>query len=234
MQERDLLAIQQASAAFHDPRGRGYRARAIDDPFVLGIPPDDIVRRGQEWWQIRQGRGARPLLGRQKDRPRFGIGIEPCERPMGDDQIGFPRRQQAQRMAAGNRAAIGDAALGPQAIGIGAALAVLLTSFVVYSHVSDREREIAMMKALGVRDRAIYGAMLVQALFIGLTAFVLAIGVIVLAIPLTDQLMPKVSLGITVGALVRTGAVAVVTSLIAAAIPVRRVLSVDPVSAFQQ
>jgi len=43
-----------------------------------------------------------------------------------------------------------------------------------------------------------------------------------------------VSLGITADALVRTGAVAVVTSLVAAAIPVRRVLSVDPVSAFQQ
>lgn len=117
---------------------------------------------------------------------------------------------------------------------IGAALAMLLTSFVVYSHVSDREREIAMMKALGVRDRAIYGAMLAQALLLGLAAFAMAVGVVLVAIPLTDALMPKVSLGVTTDALIRTGAVAVVTSLVAAAIPVRRVLSVDPVSAFQQ
>ena len=117
---------------------------------------------------------------------------------------------------------------------IGAALAVLLTSFVVYSHITDREREIAMMKALGVRDRAIYGTMLMQALVIGLGAFVIAAGLIYAAIPITDALLPKVSLGLTVDGLMRTGAIAIVTSLIAGGIPVRRVLSVDPVSAFQQ
>lgn len=117
---------------------------------------------------------------------------------------------------------------------IGGALAVLLTSFVVYSHVSDREREIAMMKALGVRERAIYGAMLAQALAIGLAAFAVAFGVILIAIPLTGAFMPKVSLALSSDAVLRTGAVAAVTSLLAGAIPVRRVLSVDPVSAFQQ
>ena len=117
---------------------------------------------------------------------------------------------------------------------IGGALAVLLTGFIVYSHVSERERELAVMKALGVRDRSIYAALLLQALAIGLLAYALAVALIYLAVPLVGMLSPKISLGVTTAALIRSGSTAVVVSLIAAIIPVRRVLSVDPVSAFQQ
>lgn len=117
---------------------------------------------------------------------------------------------------------------------IGGAMAVLLTGFIVYSHVSERERELAVMKALGVRDRAIWGSILAQALAIGVLAFALAVGVMLLAIPLTAQLMPKVSLALTGAALLRTGSTAVLVSLLAAIVPVWRVLAVDPVTAFQQ
>jgi len=117
---------------------------------------------------------------------------------------------------------------------IGGALAVLLTGFIVYSHISERERELAVMKALGVRNHAIYSSTMLQALAIGTLAFFLAIVLMLLAIPLTEWLMPKVSLAMTGTALVRTGATALIASLIASIIPVRRVLSVDPVTAFQQ
>lgn len=117
---------------------------------------------------------------------------------------------------------------------IGGALAVLLTGFIVYSHISERERELAVMKALGVRNRAIYGATMLQALAIGALAFLLSVGLMLAAIPLTEWLMPKVSLALTSEALFRTGATALAASLVASVIPVRRVLSVDPVTAFQQ
>ena len=117
---------------------------------------------------------------------------------------------------------------------IGGAVAVLLTGFIVYSHVSERERELAVMKALGVRDRAIWLSVMLQALVIGLAAYALAVGLIYLAIPLIGALVPKVSLGMTSDALLRAGATAIVVSLLAAVIPVRRVLGVDPVSAFHQ
>ena len=117
---------------------------------------------------------------------------------------------------------------------IGGAVAVLLTGFVVHSHVTEREPELAVMKALGVRDRAIWLAVLTQALVIGSLAFALAVALIQLAIPLTGALMPEVSLGMTGEALIRTGATALLASLLAAIIPVRRVLGVDPVSAFKQ
>jgi putative ABC transport system permease protein len=117
---------------------------------------------------------------------------------------------------------------------IGGALAVLLTGFIVYSHVIERERDLAVMKALGVRDRAIYASVLFQALTIGLLAFALSVVLIYFAIPLVAAFVPKVSLAMTSDALIRTGATAIVVSLVAAIIPVRRVLAVDPVSAFQQ
>ena len=117
---------------------------------------------------------------------------------------------------------------------IGGAVAVLLTGFTVYSHVSERERELAVMKALGVRDRAIWLSVMLQALVIGVAAYALAVALIYLAIPLIGALVPKVSLGMTSDALVRAGATAIVVSLLATIIPVRRVLGVDPVSAFKQ
>jgi putative ABC transport system permease protein len=117
---------------------------------------------------------------------------------------------------------------------IGGALAVLLTGFVVYSHISERERELAVMKALGVRNHAIYASTMLQALAIGTLAFLLAVGLMLVAIPLTEWLIPKVSLAITTDALIRTGSTAMVVSLLASVIPVRRVLAVDPVTAFQQ
>ena len=117
---------------------------------------------------------------------------------------------------------------------IGGAVAVLLTGFIVHSHVSERERELAVMKALGVRDRAIWLSVMAQALVIGMAAYALAVALIYLAIPLTAAFLPKISLGMTNEALLRAGITALTASLLAAIIPVRRVLGVDPVSAFQQ
>jgi putative ABC transport system permease protein len=117
---------------------------------------------------------------------------------------------------------------------IGGALATLLTGFIVYSHVSNRERELAVMKALGVRDSAIYLSIMTQALFIGLLAFALSVLILLFAMPLTEQFAPKISLGLTATALTRTGLLAVIVSLLASIIPVRRVLAVDPITAFQQ
>lgn len=117
---------------------------------------------------------------------------------------------------------------------IGGALAVLLTGFIVYSHISERERELAVMKALGVRNHAIYASTMVQALTIGALAFLLSVALMFAAIPLTESLMPKVSLAMTGDAMIRTGMTALIVSVVASIVPVRRVLSVDPVTAFQQ
>lgn len=117
---------------------------------------------------------------------------------------------------------------------IGGALAVMLMGFIAYSHVVQRERELAVMKALGVRSRAIYWGIMLQVGCITLAALLLAAGLVLLADPLTAWLVPQVSLSLIPEALLRLGAVALVVGLAASVIPVRRVVRVDPVSAFHE
>lgn len=117
---------------------------------------------------------------------------------------------------------------------IGGALAVLLTGFVVSSHIADREHELAVMKALGVRNGAIYVSSMLQALAIGALAYGVAIAAMLVAVPLTEALVPKVSLALTGAAIARAAGMTLIAALVASVIPVRRVLSVDPMTAFQR
>ncbi len=90
------------------------------------------------------------------------------------------------------------------------------------------------MKALGVRDRAIYAGIMFQVGCITVLAFLLAAGLVSLAVPLTEWLVPQITLSVTTEALLRVGAAAVAVSLAASVIPVRKVVGVDPVSAFHE
>jgi putative ABC transport system permease protein len=116
---------------------------------------------------------------------------------------------------------------------IGGALAVLLIGFTVFSHISRRERELAVMKAVGVRNREILWSVLVQTSWIAMLGFLLAISLVLVAIPLTATFVPQVTLEITPAALARVGLIALVVTLVATIVPLRRVMRVDPASAFQ-
>lgn len=116
---------------------------------------------------------------------------------------------------------------------IGGALAILLTSFTVYSHISRRERELAVMKALGVRNREILWSVLVQTSWIAVLGFFLAVSLVFVAIPVTATFVPQVTLEITAAALVRVGLCALFVTIVATIIPLRRVMRVDPATAFE-
>ena len=117
---------------------------------------------------------------------------------------------------------------------IGGGLAILLTGFIVYTHVGQRERELAVMKALGVRDRAIYASIMFQVGCITSLAFMLATCLVLVAVPLTAWLVPQVTLSLTAEALLRVGVTAVAVSIAASVLPIRKVVGVDPVSAFHE
>jgi len=116
---------------------------------------------------------------------------------------------------------------------VGGALAVMLTGFVVYSHITSREREIAVMKALGVRDRAIYLAVMAQVSAITAAALAVAVALVLAAEPLTDWLVPQISLSLIPEAVARVGAVALLVSVAASVLPIRRVVRVDPAASFR-
>lgn len=116
---------------------------------------------------------------------------------------------------------------------ISGTLAALLCGFTAYSHIGRKQGEIAVMKALGVRDRSIYAGVLFQVGLLALLAFALAVAIVALAIPVTANFAPQATLRITADAIIKTGVAALIVSLIASFVPLRRVLRIDPVAAFK-
>ena len=116
---------------------------------------------------------------------------------------------------------------------IGGILAIVLTSFAIYSHVAAKSRELAVMKALGVRNRAIYMSVIFQAMCIVVLGFLLGSALVYLADPLAATFAPQISLQVTRDALFRLGTAAILVAVISSIIPVRQFTKLDPAAAFR-
>ncbi len=116
---------------------------------------------------------------------------------------------------------------------IGSMLAVVIIAFTTFVQVSRRFHELAVVKALGVQNRAIYGSVVLQSVFVTSLGYVLAISAAVGAMPLIAALVPEVIFLVSPMALARMGAIALAVSVLAALVPARLVAGVDPVSAFK-
>ncbi|MDH4189128.1 MAG: ABC transporter permease [Betaproteobacteria bacterium] len=116
---------------------------------------------------------------------------------------------------------------------IGAGLAAVIIAFTAYSQVARRRRELAIAKALGVRNRAIYAAVGLQTLVITGLGLALALLAAWGLFPLLSALVPQITLVVTAEAMWRAAAVALVVASISAWIPARYVARVDPLTAFK-
>ena len=116
---------------------------------------------------------------------------------------------------------------------IGMGLAIVITGFTVYSQANRQRRELAVAKALGVTNRAVYASVLMQALCIVLLGFVLALALSFAAAPVIEALVPLVALTIKLGALGKLAVFALFIAAIASLIPAHQVVRVDPASAFK-
>ncbi|MDH3233848.1 MAG: FtsX-like permease family protein [Alphaproteobacteria bacterium] len=115
---------------------------------------------------------------------------------------------------------------------IGVGLAIVITGFTVYSQTSRRRRELAVAKALGVRNRAVYGSVLLQAVCIALLGLAIATALAYTGAPLIEALVPLVALTIEPEVPLKLGVLALVIAAIASLIPARQVLRLDPAMAF--
>jgi len=116
---------------------------------------------------------------------------------------------------------------------VGSTLAALLVAFTAYSHVARRRRELAIIKALGFRNRALYLAVMLQTFVITALALMLALLAAWILLPALSALVPQVTLDVTVAALIKMSSIALVVALIAAIIPAHFVARVDPLSSFK-
>ncbi len=125
-----------------------------------------------------------------------------------------------------------------------AAIALFVASFIIYNTfsilVAQRTRETALLRALGARRRQILGAVLMEAVAIGLIAALLGLGVGVLVAMALRGLLAAVGLALPGAGLVFAPATAVwalvvgvgVTGL-AAVVPSRRASRVAPMAALR-
>lgn len=115
---------------------------------------------------------------------------------------------------------------------VGTALAILIIAFTSYSHVAKKRRELAIAKALGFRNSAIYGGVAVQTSAITLLGLLLAVAFAYTIMPQISQLMPQVTLIVTFAAIAKIGLLALGVAILASFVPAYLVTRVDPLSAF--
>lgn len=116
---------------------------------------------------------------------------------------------------------------------LGSVLAGLIVAFTAYSQVARRRRELAIAKALGVRNPSIYLVAAAQALIITALGFVIALAGAWALPPVMSALVPQITLVVTVEALVRIGVIALGVAIVSALIPGHFVARVEPASAFK-
>jgi ABC-type antimicrobial peptide transport system permease subunit len=116
---------------------------------------------------------------------------------------------------------------------IGATVAALLVAYSVYSHVERQRRELAVAKALGATNAALYASLTLQAVAITVASVVVAVAAALTVMPLITGLIPQVSLELTRAAVARVGVAGIAIGLVASLASARQVARVDPLSAFK-
>lgn len=116
---------------------------------------------------------------------------------------------------------------------IGAALAVFLSVFMLYVFVVRKQRDLAVLKALGANNGKIYAGVALQAACIAATGLAIAVALIYAAVPFTEAYVPQVSLHVTPHSLLRLGLVSLLVAVLTALQPARQVTKIDPMQAFQ-
>lgn len=115
---------------------------------------------------------------------------------------------------------------------IGTLLAVLIIAFTAYAQVARHRRELAVIKALGLRNVQVYAGVVAQAALVTLAGFLLAAVFAVVVMPSVPLLMPEISLAVSGAAMLRLGLLAIPVAVLASLVPAWFILRIDPVSAF--
>ena len=141
-----------------------------------------------------------------------------------------------EEVAANDRRLFVDVFSGPllAMVAIAFAVAILVIGLAVYSSTAERSREYATLKALGLRRRALFSLIGVQAAAIALTGAALGILLAFAAARGVSALAPKYLLAISAASVAAISAGALAMALIAALVPARLLARLDPATAFRR
>lgn len=116
---------------------------------------------------------------------------------------------------------------------IGAVLAGLLIAYTCFSLIVNKRRDLAIAKAVGMPNRALYVAVILQALIITEVGFAIAVICSFSLLPLINMLMPQVTLLVSADALIKTGGIAIAVAIVGSLIPAYRIARLEPAAVFK-
>ncbi len=117
--------------------------------------------------------------------------------------------------------------------GVGTTVAALLVAFTVYVGVLRRRRELAVALALGAVPHRLLAAVFAQSLIVTGFGWAAAVALALLLRPALSWALPEVTVLFALPTLLKLGGLAFSVALLAAWIPVRRVVGIDPADAFR-
>ena len=117
---------------------------------------------------------------------------------------------------------------------VGFLIALAVIGLTLFTLTLSKLREHAIVKALGARDRSVGKVVVAQAVWSVAIALGLATVLAVLTGALVSTVAPSLLVTIEPGSVVRAGIGALVVGALGSIVPLRRVLNVDPATAFRR
>lgn len=118
-------------------------------------------------------------------------------------------------------------------VSIGFVVGIIVAGLSIYTATVARLREYAVLKAIGMRNRSLYGTILRQALLTVGAGLLVALALLALLNVAIGQIEPSISMLLTSGVLLRTVVATTLIGVVAALLPARRVARVEPASAYR-
>lgn len=116
---------------------------------------------------------------------------------------------------------------------IGVAVGVAVIGLTIFTSTIEKAKEYGVLKAIGMKNRQLYGVVMQQALIAGLTGYVVGTGLAFLLGATVGQAVPQFVSQIRAIDLVWVLALTFVMSTLAAYIPIRRLSHIDPAEVFR-
>ena len=118
--------------------------------------------------------------------------------------------------------------------GVGFFVALAVVALTVYISTLSNRREFGVLKAIGARDRLLYGSVLAQALISVAIGTLLALAFTALLAALVPRTGIALAPALTGAAVLKVAGFGVVVALIAGLLPIRQVARIDPASTFRR
>lgn len=116
---------------------------------------------------------------------------------------------------------------------VGFLVGLAVMALTVYIATLSRRREYGILKAVGARNRYLYGTVLAQALYSVVVGFALALTITFLLSVVIPNLGFPLTLQISGASLLKVGIVSLVIAALSALLPIRQIAGLDPAMVFK-